>query len=416
MMSERLLRWAALPPGVILLLFNLRRLIFTLAVLKRETRPAAYSATSLPPSVLVLVPCRNETIVLPGLIDSLARLEYPADRLRVAFVDDGSRDDTRAIIQRAAGREGWYALTHDMSHGKAEALNSALAHVPFGEVIVVYDADHRPRPDSLRKLTAVFDDPSVAGASGRTRLANPTASLFAYYAAVEGCVHQMVTVQAKHRLGLAPALLGSNCAYRRSVLAQAGGFRPGTLLEDSDLTLVFSRMGYRLCFVPESIAVHQAPESASEYLRQHTRWARGFYDLAREHGASVMADRRLPLHLRIELALFSLGYLDRLALLAGLGLALVKTWKSVGKSALDSRRQTTWGFLGCMLGLSVTMPLVQILTAFSRVRAPCSMWIRLPAIPLVFVLDVLSTVRAALESMLQRPRVWAPTSRQRMSK
>ncbi|MGH7463211.1 MAG: glycosyltransferase, partial [Longimicrobiales bacterium] len=224
--------------------------------------------------MLILVPCRNEAATLPGLIDSLARLNYPANRLRVALIDDGSRDTTRVLIELAAEKSpGWWAIAYESNRGKPQALNDALAQIGFGDVIVIYDADHRPESDSLKRLVAAFDDPVVAGASGRTLPINPTASLPAYYATVESLVHQMITMQAKDRLDLAPALLGSNCAYRRSMLEQAGGFRRGSLIEDGDLTLAFARLGYRLRFVPESIAWHQVPETVDGYLQQHLRWA-----------------------------------------------------------------------------------------------------------------------------------------------
>jgi GT2 family glycosyltransferase len=271
----------------------------------------------------------------------------------------------------------------------------------------VYDADHRPAPQSLTRLVAAFDDPSVAGASGRTLPANATASLPAYYATVESLVHQLITLRAKDRLALAPALLGSNCAYRRRALIEAGGFRAGALLEDSDRTLALARRGHRLRFVPDATAWHQAPETVEGYIRQHLRWARGFNDVARDHAGAALLDRQLPLRLRIELALFSLGYLDRLALLAGLAL------KVVGGSprSPDGRRRAKDEPLGSVLKIALLMPLFQIAAALLIDRAPKAMWLRLPAVPLLFGLDILVAVRATIESLLNRPRIWTKTQR-----
>jgi GT2 family glycosyltransferase len=307
----------------------------------------------------------------------------------------------------AENRRGWWPIHFDASRGKAQALNGALAQINFGEVVVVYDADHRPAPQSLTRLVAAFDDPSVAGASGRTLPANATASLPAYYATVESLVHQLITLRAKDRLALAPALLGSNCAYRRRALIEAGGFRAGALLEDSDRTLALARRGHRLRFVPDATAWHQAPETVEGYIRQHLRWARGFNDVARDHAGAALLDRQLPLRLRIELALFSLGYLDRLALLAGLAL------KVVGGSprSPDGRRRAKDEPLGSVLKIALLMPLFQIAAALLIDRAPKAMWLRLPAVPLLFGLDILVAVRATLESLLNRPRIWTKTQR-----
>ncbi len=429
-----MLRLLGLPIALLLAVFNLRRLLFLLAALKRDAaRPSPPAFAAQPrgfvhyPAVLILVACRDEAAALPGLIGSLARLDYPAQRLRVALIDDGSIDHTRALIDLAAeNHAGWWAIHFDASRGKAGALNAALAQIAFGDVIVVYDADHRPEPDSLRRLVAALDDPSVAGASGRTIPINPTASLPAYYATVEGLVHQLITMRAKDRLDLAPALLGSNCAYRRAALGRAGGFRPGALLEDSDLTLTFARLGYRLRYAPEAIARHQAPETIDDYLRQHARWARGFNDVARHHAGALLAEAGLPLRLRIELTLFALGYLDRLALLAAVGLRVLR--HSVAQRVLSGAarffaaqskdaklapnpKYTRGEALDWALRVSVLTPLAQIVAAFLIERAPRGMWLRLPAIPFMFGLDVLAAARAAIESVLNRPRVWAKTDR-----
>ncbi|HEY4690432.1 MAG TPA: glycosyltransferase family 2 protein [Anaerolineae bacterium] len=424
-MSRGPLRWLALLVSALLVTFNLRRFLFTLAALKpdRARIPHStfriphsafripHSAFRIPHSALILVPCRNEAAALPGLIDALDRLNYPADCLRVALIDDGSTDGTRGLMESAvAQRPGWQAVAHAANVGKARALNAALRQIAFGEIIVVYDADHRPEPDSLKWLVAAFDDPCVAGASGRTVPVNATASLPAYYATVEGLVHQMITMRAKDRLDLAPALLGSNCVYRRCALEEAGGFRPGALLEDSDLTLAFARLGYRLRFVPESVARHQVPETIEGYVKQHVRWGRGFNDVARDHVASTLRDGRLPLRLRIELTLFSLGYLDRLALLAGTGLAILS--RAVGRRG-EGQRTNDEGLKGA-LKIAVAMPFVQIIVAFVSERAPRSMWVRFPAIPILFGLDVWVAARSVVESMLNRPRVWTQTNRQRM--
>ena len=399
-MRASLVRWATSSLAVLLLLFNVRRFIFTLVALGRRRRPVRHSSFGLPPSILALVPCRNESATLPGLIDALARVDYLRDRLRVALIDDGSSDDTRAIMQRAArSSSSWNTVALDATLGKAQALNEALARIPFGEIVVVYDADHRPEPGSLRRLVLAFDDPTVAGASGRTKPSHPTASLAAYYSAVENLVHQTITLRAKDRFDLAPALLGSNCAYRRSLLEQAGGFPGGALLEDSDLTLTFARLGYRLRFVADAVAWQQAPQTVESYVRQHVRWARGFNDVARKHVVATLADRRLALRLRIELAMFSAGYLDRLALLGVIGTA----WITRGG------RQV--GFSGPILAAALVMPLVEVIAALWLERAPRSMWVRLPVMPVLFGLDVLIAARALVEAVLGRPRVWTRTTR-----
>jgi cellulose synthase/poly-beta-1,6-N-acetylglucosamine synthase-like glycosyltransferase len=233
-------------------------------------------------------------------------------------------------------------------------------------------------------------------------VSNPLASPSAYYSAVESHVHQMVTMRAKDRLGLAPALLGSNCGYRRAVLAPSGGFPAGALLEDSELTLAFYQAGYRVRFAEDAVAYHEAPRTLDGYLKQHRRWARGFNDAAKRHTPALMRNRRLTLPLRLELFLFATGYLDRITLL-GAGVLTVLSF-------LDQR---AYPFPRNVLFAALLTPLAQVIILFVEQRVSRAMWLRLPLIAVFYVFDILAATQAMVDSVLRRTRVWRQTARTR---
>lgn len=378
---------------LVLWVFALRRILFTLTLL--APRPSISNFHQ--PSVLLLVAVRDEAPTLPGLFAALDALNYPRELLRVVLVNDGSTDDSSALMSSAAAsRPNWQVLNLPANAGKAQALNMALAQHPFGEVVYVFDADHRPRPDCLRRAAAAFADPRVAGVSGRTLAENALASGPAYYAAVESIVHQVITMRGKDVLGLAPALLGSNNGYRRSALAEVGGFRSGAFLEDTELTLALYRVGRTVRFVADAASTHRVPVSIAGYVRQHARWGRGFADAARRHLVSLLAGGRLSLPLRIELAIFSLGYLDRLALVTAAALAACGV----------ARPLALWS-----IAFSLALPFVQMIAALAFDRAPLAMWLRLPWAPAMFLFDSLAAVWAAVSTVLNLPRVWYKTER-----
>jgi len=380
----------------ILAAFAARRLIFLFTLLRPVERHQA--ANSLyRPDVLILVPARDESASLPALVAALDKLDYPPDKLHTILINDGSTDSTGELMATAAARRpNWRALNLPATVGKAQALNLALAELNFGEIVYIFDVDHRPQPDCLRIAVAAFADSGVAGVSGRTIASNSLASPAAFYSAVEAMVHQLITMRGKDLLRLGPALLGSNNGYRRAALAQVGNFRPGAFLEDSDLTLALHRAGYITRFIPDAVSFHQAPASLRGYVRQHLRWGRGFNEVARTHLRSLMTDRSLSWPMRFELAIFSVGYLDRLALLVAIALALTGL----------SRPLMLWG-----IALSLGLPLSQILAAFIFDRARPGMWLRLPLVPLFFVLDAATAAWAMAATLLNRPRVWSKTER-----
>lgn len=402
-MFKRLVRLVSLPIIIILLVFNLRRLILALASFFAPPRPVSAPQNQDLPTVLILVPCRNEAAVLAGLGRALARLNYPLEKYQIVWVNDGSTDETLAIMQRMQAEfSNVHTLSIPESVGKARALNAALAEFAFGDIIYIFDADHRPEPDALRVAVGYLCDPQVAGVSGRTIPSNALASPSAYYATVESFVNQMITMRAKDRLDLAPAMLGSNCAYRRSVLEKGGGFPPGAFLEDSELTMRLCRAGYHLRFAEDAVAYQQVPQTASGYLRQHARWGRGFNDIARTHALALVRQKNVNPFLRLELLLFALGYLDRLALL-GAGFFSVL-------SVLFPRLVQ---FPRSVLYLALLTPFAQIIALFAEQRVSASMWVRLPFVALFFALDVYAALRALFDSVLNRARVWTTTERVR---
>ena len=378
--------------SAILLLFLARRWLFTLvASWPERSSPASPVKAAAKPEVLLLAPLRNEVDALPEFLPGLAALAYPADRLSVVLIDDGSTDGSGEWLQAwAAGADNRYVLNLDHSQGKAQALNLALAAFPQGDIIAVYDADERPRPDALLCLVGAFT-PEVGGVSGRRVVANPLATPAAGYVAFENLVHQLVTMRAKDRLGLAPAILGSNCAYRQRALREVGQFKPGALLEDSDLTVKLVRAGWQTRFEPRAVSYHPAPATISGYWQQHTRWARGFGDVAREQTGAIISTKKLSFPLRLELLAFSWGYLDRLALLLGLGFYFF----NVGR-----------GPLAWLLSLNLFTPLLQLVAALSLSRAPAALWTRLVWVPGFFALDVAMAATGFWRTLKQSPQIW----------
>jgi 1,2-diacylglycerol 3-beta-glucosyltransferase len=391
-----------IPTATILLAFTIRRVLFTFAIVGRPdtTRQRSVEHTEMQ-AVLVLVSCRNEEAMIPGLVEALGRLQYPPDRLQVVLVDDASTDSTAKVMhEQVAGRPGWHVLSLATGAGKAAALNTALASVPFGDHLYVLDADHRPDPMALVRSQSYLEDPQVAAVQGFTRVTNPVRSPAAFYSTVESYVNQLVTMRAKDRLGLAPALLGSNCVYRRDILAMCGGFRPGALSEDSDLTVAFHISGHVTRFAEDVVSHQQVPETVKGYLRQHVRWGRGLNDVARTHVTHVLRSPGLRLPLRIELILFASGYLDRLALV-GAGVVIVVSL--MGGAPI--------GVWLALLALSLATPLVQILALFIKERMDLAMWVRIPWIPLFLLLDVVAALRSIAQTLLDAPREWTKTER-----
>ena len=143
------------------------------------------------------------------------------------------------------------------------------------------------------------------------------------------------------------------------------------------------------------------PQSLDGYLKQHIRWGRGLNDVARVHSLDLLHDHTLHLALRLELLLFTAGYLDRLALMSAVLL--------VGFSYLLGNTLIT---LLWIILFSLAMPLVQIVVLFCKERMNIAMWLRLPLVPVFFLLDIFAAIRSMLDTLLNQPRLWTKTQRE----
>jgi cellulose synthase/poly-beta-1,6-N-acetylglucosamine synthase-like glycosyltransferase len=412
MMSRLILSIFILMSNGVLFIFTLRRWLFLLTAWRlgdwesrrlesgewrTESSPPHPRSSAPPSSILLLVPFRDEVANLRQLLPLLGRLGYPAECLTIVLVDDGSRDGSGCFCHEfIARRPNWHLLTLPHNEGKAAALNEALGHFPDGDFIAVFDADERPSPYSLTQLMPAFAEAQVGAVNGRRAVSNSLATPIASYAALENLVHQLITNRAKDHLQLAPALLGSNCIYRRAALTAVGGFIPGVMLEDSDLTVRLVKAGWRTRYMPVAVSSHAVPETLRGYWRQHTRWNAGFQQVAQRQAAAVLTQSRLPWLLRLELWLFFLGYLDRVALLA----AVAGWWQR--PSRLTSLN----------IGLSLLTPFLQIIFGLRLYGQTTphpktgSFWRRLGYLLLFYALDVAVVLVSIWHKVIRKPVHW----------
>ena len=218
----------------ILLLFSVRRLLWVLASWLRRRTP---TEAGLWPDVLVAVAFRNEEDSLPHLLSSLDALNYDANRLSICLVDDASTDASAGLAVAWARERGSRRLiTLGKNVGKAEALNRALASAAGKpEVMVVYDADQCPLPNSLRRLIEPFVDQRTEAVCGYRRPVFLKINAIVAYGCLEAWTHQLINLAAKDVLGLNPPTMGGNCASRRSALERIGGFPVGSFSEDIEV-------------------------------------------------------------------------------------------------------------------------------------------------------------------------------------
>jgi cellulose synthase/poly-beta-1,6-N-acetylglucosamine synthase-like glycosyltransferase len=230
------------------------------------------------PVFTILVPMFREARMLPQLADALRRLNYPLGKLDIKIVLEAEDEETIEAAQ-TLGLEGVFDIIRvPQSHPqtKPKACNFALRFAR-GEYLVIYDAEDRPEPDQLRKVVETFRRSPRSTACLQCRLS--------YYNAGENWLTRMFTLDyalwfdlvlpGLERLGIPVPLGGTSNHFRIDVLRELHGWDPFNVTEDADLGIRITQKGYRVGVV-DSTTFEEASCQAAQWIRQRTRWIKGY--------------------------------------------------------------------------------------------------------------------------------------------
>ena len=232
------------------------------------------------PTVAVQLPVYNERHVVERLLDAVARLDYPHDRLVIQVLDD-STDDTSKLIAKIVKRLKWRGLNVQYIHRldragyKAGALAYGLEQANT-EFVVVFDADFLPQRDFLIKtIPHLVAEPRLGMVQARWGHLNTfdNALTMGQTLALDG--HFVVEQTARSRAGWLLNFSGSGGVWRTACIREAGGWSANTLTEDLDLSYRAQLAGWRFLYVPDVVVPAQLPPQMAAYKRQQARWAQG---------------------------------------------------------------------------------------------------------------------------------------------
>jgi cellulose synthase/poly-beta-1,6-N-acetylglucosamine synthase-like glycosyltransferase len=230
----------------------------------------------------VIVPAYNEAANIASTVRSLFANDYPW--IEVIVVDDGSTDDTAAVVAGLA--LPGVRLIRQANAGKPAALNAGL-RAARGDLIVLVDGDTIFEPDAVGRLVQAFADDRVGAVSGNTKVANRR-GLLGRWQHLEYVVGFNLDRRMFDLARCMPTIPGAIGAFRRHVLLEAGGVPADTLAEDTDLTMAVLRAGWRVVYRDDAIAWTEAPVTLRQLWRQRYRWCYGTMQALWKHRRAVV--------------------------------------------------------------------------------------------------------------------------------
>lgn len=247
------------------------------------------------PSYTVLIALYREARVAPRLIHALAKLDYPAAKLQVVFLIEADDSETAAAFRAAPmpARFEVLVVPPGLPRTKPRALNAALPIVR-GDLLVVYDAEDVVDPAQLRIAANRFArmPGEVACLQGRLVIDNAGDGWLQRLFALEysGLFDVLGPALSAWRMPL--PLGGTSTHFRTRILRDAmRGWDAWNVTEDADLGLRLARAGYRVGDLP-SATYEEAPTTIEGWLRQRTRWMKGFLQTSVTHGRDPIATYR----------------------------------------------------------------------------------------------------------------------------
>lgn len=255
------------------------------------------------PVVTVQLPIFNELYVADRLIASIARLDYPRERLEIQVLDD-STDETREVAEAAVRRLRVRGFDVKRLHRvqrrgyKAGALAEGLV-VARGELVAIFDADFVPPADFLTQTVHYFSDPAVGMVQARWGHINQDYSLLTRVQSILLDGHFVLEHGGRNRAGCFFNFNGTAGIWRRQAIDDAGGWNGDTLTEDLDLSYRAQLKGWKFLFLPALVAPAEVPVEMNAFKSQQHRWAKGSIQTCRKLLPELLA-ADLPIGVKAE--------------------------------------------------------------------------------------------------------------------
>ena len=231
------------------------------------------------PKVTIQLPMYNEMYVAERIIETTALLNYPRDKFQIQVLDD-STDETKDIIANkvkeiaAQGIDIIHIHRTDRTGYKAGALDSAMDQVS-GEFIAIFDADFVPDPDFLLKTIPYFQNEKVGVVQTRWGHLNKTYSILTELQAFGLNGHFAIEQGGRNARGHYINFNGTAGVWRKTCIADAGGWEHDTITEDLDLSYRAQMNGWEFKYLENVVSPAELPITMSALKSQQHRWMKG---------------------------------------------------------------------------------------------------------------------------------------------
>lgn len=227
------------------------------------------------PNVSLVIAAYNEEGFIEEKIRNTFQLDYPADKLTIIIVTDGSTDLTPELVSRHPGIKHFHEKPR---RGKIHAVNRIMRHIST-PIVIFSDANCYLNPMAIRNIVRHYADPKVGGVAGEKRIQsdgadNASGSGEGLYWKYESFLKRKDS-EVYSIVGAAGELF----SIRTELFEEPPH---DSIIEDFYMSLRIAQRGYRFIYEPDAVATESASESVEEEWKRKVRiCAGGFQSMAR---------------------------------------------------------------------------------------------------------------------------------------
>jgi cellulose synthase/poly-beta-1,6-N-acetylglucosamine synthase-like glycosyltransferase len=231
------------------------------------------------PLVTIQLPVFNEMYVMERLLDNIALIEYPKDKLEIQVLDDSTDETvitTRKHIEKlqSTGLDITHITRIDRSGFKAGALKEGLK-IAKGEYIAIFDADFLPQKDWLKRTILYFKDPQIGVVQTRWGHINRNYSILTKIQAFALDAHFTLEQVGRSSKGHFINFNGTAGVWRKECIIDAGNWEGDTLTEDLDLSYRAQLKNWKFKYLEDVETPAELPVVISAARSQQFRWNKG---------------------------------------------------------------------------------------------------------------------------------------------
>ena len=221
------------------------------------------------PEVTLFITAFNEEDVVDEKMENSLELDYPADKLHIVWVTDGSDDGTNERLQtRWQGK----ATVHfqPLRQGKTAAMTRGMTLVDT-PLVVFTDANTMLNTEAIKEIVRCFSNPKVGCVAGEKRVDTQSAQ---GATAGEGFYwkYESALKDLDDRLYSAVGAAGELFAIQTRLFEQMPS---DTLLDDFILSLRIAAKGYKIAYCKEAYATETTSLNMKEEEKRKIRIAAG---------------------------------------------------------------------------------------------------------------------------------------------